>query len=99
MELERVKLALARALAMQSASLSQLRLGSKPPGLRIPLLQRRARAITHAASLPRVMPTMPVRAAAREMGITDQRRSEEHTSELQSLMRISYAVFCWKKKE
>src|SRR3546814_5594168 len=26
------------------------------------------------------------------------RRSEEHTSELQSLMRISYAVFCFKKK-
>src|SRR3546814_9135394 len=26
------------------------------------------------------------------------RRSEEHTSELQSLMRISYAVFCWNKK-
>src|SRR3546814_1178930 len=25
-------------------------------------------------------------------------RSEEHTSELQSLKRISYAVFCWKKK-
>src|SRR3546814_5681409 len=25
-------------------------------------------------------------------------RSEEHTSELQSLMSISYAVFCWKKK-
>src|SRR3546814_9952543 len=29
----------------------------------------------------------------------DQRRSEEHTSELQSLMRISYAVFCLKKKK
>src|SRR3546814_4780696 len=28
----------------------------------------------------------------------DLRRSEEHTSELQSLMRISYAVFCLKKK-
>src|SRR3546814_5565635 len=27
-----------------------------------------------------------------------RRRSEEHTSELQSLMRISYAVFCLKKK-
>src|SRR3546814_9718191 len=27
----------------------------------------------------------------------DHRRSEEHTSELQSLMRISYAVFCLKK--
>src|SRR3546814_3622690 len=28
----------------------------------------------------------------------DRRRSEEHTSELQSLMRISYAVFCLKTK-
>src|SRR3546814_7191624 len=28
----------------------------------------------------------------------DAQRSEEHTSELQSLMRISYAVFCLKKK-
>src|SRR3546814_10175712 len=30
--------------------------------------------------------------------IVDRGRSEEHTSELQSLMRISYAVFCLKKK-
>src|SRR3546814_4002061 len=29
----------------------------------------------------------------------DAHRSEEHTSELQSLMRISYAVFCLKKKK
>src|SRR3546814_2788324 len=29
----------------------------------------------------------------------DKERSEEHTSELQSLMRISYAVFCLKKKQ
>src|SRR3546814_3871346 len=29
----------------------------------------------------------------------DLRRSEEHTSELQSLMRITYAVFCLKKKK
>src|SRR3546814_1244183 len=29
----------------------------------------------------------------------DTARSEEHTSELQSLMRISYAVFCLKKKK
>src|SRR3546814_2416490 len=33
-----------------------------------------------------------------QVGLVDQRRSEEHTSELQSLMRISYAVFCLKKK-
>src|SRR3546814_8029353 len=32
------------------------------------------------------------------VSLTGQRRSEEHTSELQSLMRISYAVFCLKKK-
>src|SRR3546814_9889655 len=31
-------------------------------------------------------------------GVFSAERSEEHTSELQSLMRISYAVFCLKKK-
>src|SRR3546814_1155624 len=31
--------------------------------------------------------------------LRDKTRSEEHTSELQSLMRISYAVFCLKKKK
>src|SRR3546814_7275576 len=31
--------------------------------------------------------------------LRDHLRSEEHTSELQSLMRISYAVFCLKKKK
>src|SRR3546814_3894750 len=33
------------------------------------------------------------------VGITTGGRSEEHTSELQSLMRISYAVFCLNKKK
>src|SRR3546814_2450451 len=37
-------------------------------------------------------------ACARVVGSGLQFRSEEHTSELQSLMRISYAVFCLKKK-
>src|SRR3546814_6753498 len=32
-------------------------------------------------------------------GVTPVPRSEEHTSELQSLMRISYAAFCLKKKK
>src|SRR3546814_1846177 len=36
--------------------------------------------------------------AAREKGTHIIGRSEEHTSELQSLMRTSYAVFCLKKK-
>src|SRR3546814_10849525 len=37
--------------------------------------------------------------AARLAAVPKTRRSEEHTSELQSLMRISYAVFCLKKKK
>src|SRR3546814_10177381 len=37
-------------------------------------------------------------AAARKVWMQSSTRSEEHTSELQSLMRISYAVFCLKKK-
>src|SRR3546814_8631535 len=36
--------------------------------------------------------------AGRHSASPDDARSEEHTSELQSLMRISYAVFCLKKK-
>src|SRR3546814_11078994 len=43
-----------------------------------------------AASIP---PTRASRSSGRNG------RSEEHTSELQSLMRISYAVFCLKKKK
>src|SRR3546814_3134236 len=43
----------------------------------------------------------PARAVgmSRPRGAAHARRSEEHTSELQSLMRISYAVFCLKKKK
>src|SRR3546814_2204121 len=36
---------------------------------------------------------------ARPGDVRGRARSEEHTSELQSLMRISYAVFCLKKKK
>src|SRR3546814_5563231 len=43
----------------------------------------------------------PLRRVAGELdeGRLAEARSEEHTSELQSLMRISYAVFCLKKKK
>src|SRR3546814_8384274 len=40
---------------------------------------------------------VPIRVVGRL--VLDRVRSEEHTSELQSLMRISYAVFCLKKKK
>src|SRR3546814_8651008 len=38
-------------------------------------------------------------AAGTGLDVFNDGRSEEHTSELQSLMRISYAVFCLKKKK
>src|SRR3546814_6399307 len=52
----------------------------------------------HAPGVPQNLdrPAAHCRAQARRR--CSERRSEEHTSELQSLMRISYAVFCLKKK-
>src|SRR3546814_8925818 len=44
------------------------------------------------------LPAAPRPLADPRMPMTPPGRSEEHTSELQSLMRISYAVFCLKKK-
>src|SRR3546814_3278707 len=41
----------------------------------------------------------PVEVKAPEADLEQRVRSEEHTPELQSLMRISYAVFCLKKKK
>src|SRR3546814_2934361 len=56
------------------------------------LQQREARA----GALPR---RQLVDGAVHVVGLQPELRSEEHTSELQSLMRISYAVFCLKKKK
>src|SRR3546814_3475134 len=66
-----------------------------------------------AAQCLRIGPEFPAGASAVELDqprsrrggmipasrCNDSERSEEHTSELQSLMRISYAVFCLKKKK
>src|SRR3546814_7405482 len=52
-----------------------------------------------ASDIPKL--TAPILAGEADMVIGSRpisERSEEHTSELQSLMRISYAVFCLKKK-
>src|SRR3546814_7989549 len=46
-----------------------------------------------------VLPLMLPIASGFDMNLIWFGRSEEHTSELQSLMRISYAVFCLKKKK
>src|SRR3546814_4136658 len=52
----------------------------------------------YAHGLPRGQPVSRLPRPTCEHRLTRQWRSEEHTSELQSLMRISYAVFCLKKK-
>src|SRR3546814_3600215 len=54
----------------------------------------------HTGSGQRTDPWMEPCPPLPERNITPRsERSEEHTSELQSLMRISYAVFCLKKKK
>src|SRR3546814_10494089 len=58
-------------------------------GLALHCRHRHARSCTRTPSSP------PIASIA----IRGPARSEEHTSELQSLMRISYAVFCLKKKK
>src|SRR3546814_5675766 len=45
------------------------------------------------------IPVATTRLPHKKQRLLDAGRSEEHTSELQSLMRISYAVFCLKKKK
>src|SRR3546814_3239157 len=55
-------------------------------------LFRSSHALAHAAKLAKTLPKDKVI-------LVNMSRSEEHTSELQSLMRISYAVFCLKKKK
>src|SRR3546814_5779774 len=55
------------------------------------------RSSSHSAPPPVTDRDRPLRPGGRG-GRRRSRRSEEHTSELQSLMRPSYAVFCLKKK-
>src|SRR3546814_7890840 len=60
----------------------------------------RVRGVDRREAAAFVDQVSPAEVVVDEVGGVEQvvRRSEEHTSELQSLMRISYAVFCLKKK-
>src|SRR3546814_4122026 len=62
--------------------------------------RHRARRSSQAQAEPAVVRCSPERSwAAEGLSAPEAARSEEHTSELQSLMRISYAVFCLKKNK
>src|SRR3546814_1761705 len=65
-----------------------------PPGMQKESRERPQR--TARSTGPRVLASA---LRPRESMAGPTRRSEEHTSELQSLMRISYAVFCLKQKQ
>src|SRR3546814_6279735 len=71
-----------------------------PKGL--PSISSRTRLTMMLGEVPTSV-ISPPSSAANDIGIRKTEggvlRSEEHTSELQSLMRISYAVFCLKKKK
>src|SRR3546814_8472849 len=64
------------------------------PGKKHPLRPPAAARTIHVPLAERVHATLGMISSATQCS----RRSEEHTSELQSLMRISYAVFCLKNK-
>src|SRR3546814_10547430 len=61
----------------------------------------RGRPLRALWSAPAIRPGQSAASCRNPVGDIDDLglRSEEHTSELQSLMRISYAVFCLKKKK
>src|SRR3546814_9443289 len=72
--------------------------GFEPGGgdVRLPLHEARQPLLLHVL-VDRVRQLVGLRTFHRR--VRERARSEEHTSELQSLMRISYAVFCLKKKK
>src|SRR3546814_7902706 len=88
--------ALLEALGMATDSVGEIPLEQVRNRLADPDTPARAaeRGVDHY--LPRIERLL---ASATESGDARLARSEEHTSELQSLMRISYAVFCLKKKK
>src|SRR3546814_3282851 len=63
--------------------------------------RKAGQAASSIRRLAALFPPDPELAAdvARRLRLSNAERSEEHTSELQSLMRNSYAVFCLKKKK
>src|SRR3546814_8060651 len=84
-----------RRLYQTAVAATSLLLPSESPVLRAPTLRPDPQA------LPRLLDGRPARPGRHPImrPLNPGCRSEEHTSELQSLMRISYAVFCLKKKK
>src|SRR3546814_3035361 len=76
-----------------------LRRRAGPPGMRWRVEWNRDECIFREPALSGAVVSLPFGRPAADKRPLRRTRSEEHTSELQSLMRISYAVFCLKKKK
>src|SRR3546814_9482984 len=74
----------------------QMEIGREQPPRRARVGRRWTAAVGHAERVER--DALTIEHAIEIMVGRQQQRSEEHTYELQSLMRISYAVFCLKNK-
>src|SRR3546814_989577 len=85
-------LPVALAVTLGGLALAQ----SAPEGIDLEAI--RERAAEHADDAQALSTNVRQRAEALTEDAQTIQRSEEHTSELQSLMRISYAVFCLKTK-
>src|SRR3546814_3646268 len=88
---------LAQRLGVQAPAFDEGGLAAEAAELRQPgqlLLQRQLEMVAGDRFMQEQVLRVPGLAGRQVVG-----RSEEHTSELQSLMRISYAVFCLKKKK
>src|SRR3546814_20283688 len=85
----------AAAIAKLKGQVAAIRAGGEIAGADTPLRQ----PVAYWRSTEAVDPVAEAKSVGLPMLVLQgAQRSEEHTSELQSLMRISYAVFCLKKK-
>src|SRR3546814_2595530 len=85
-----------RAFADRRGLSGEIRLPERAERSPVEILGPRAGTMRQMGEDPRTVRDASDRGAGEAKAAAE--RSEEHTSELQSLMRISYAVFCLKKK-
>src|SRR3546814_2679644 len=88
-----------RALAQQQAVCAQVGIDRVEQVGREAVALQQTPEVEDGGLIGQRLQQRQLRKLAQRRNLVQRLRSEEHTSELQSLMRISYAVFCLKKKK